>query len=237
VTSPAKAPAVHVLLIEDDRQLNVINRRALERAGYQVMAALNLTAARQAMAQLSPDVIVLDLGLPDGDGADFCREVRPRTAAPILFLTSAHSPEDELAAMMAGGDDYLRKPFDLTLLIAKIEAFRRRDRIVERIRPADRVVIGPVTVDVVSREATVRGRDLGLTGKEFGLLVALAQAGGRTVATAKLYEEAWRRPMLDDPRVVWTHLSSLKRKLADAVGQAVRIVSVRGQGYSLRESK
>jgi DNA-binding response OmpR family regulator len=226
-----------VLLIEDDRQLNAINRRALERAGYEVMAALNLAAARQAMGRLAPDVIVLDLGLPDGDGADFCREIRPRTAAPILFLTSAHSHEDELAAMMAGGDDYLRKPFDLTLLVAKIEAFRRRDRIVERIRPADQVVIGPVTVDVVSRTATVRGQDLGLTGKEFALLVGLARAGGRTVPTATLYEEAWRRPMLDDPRAVWTHLSSLKRKLADAVGPAVQILSVRGHGYALRELK
>jgi DNA-binding response OmpR family regulator len=230
-------PLGHVLLIEDDRQLNEINRRALTRAGYNVTAVLTLAAARQAMALAPPDVIVLDVGLPDGNGADFCSEIRPHTAAPILFLTASHGYEDELHAMMAGGDDYLKKPYDLQLLIAKIAAFRRRDQIAERHRPVEKITVGPVSLDLVSRQATVDQRDLGLTSKEFSLLVALAQAGGNTVTTADLYAAAWNRPMLDDPRSIWTHLSSLKRKLAQGVGSSLSIVSSRGQGYSLQETR
>jgi DNA-binding response OmpR family regulator len=220
------------LLVEDDRQLNEINRRALERAGYEVVAALNLRAARDAMTRFAPDVIILDIGLPDGNGADFCREVRPQTAAPILFLTSYHDYEDELSAMLMGGDDYLRKPFDLTLLVAKVDAFRRRDRIAEWRRSTESLQIGPLRLDMVSLVASVGDTDLRLTSKEFSLLVALVRAQGEVLTAEDLYEAAWRRPMHGDPRAVWTHMSCLKKKLK-ATGAGVAIESHRGQGYTI----
>lgn len=130
-----------VLLVEDNVDLNDINRRALRLAGYRVLTALTLGQAKAHLERAAPEVIVLDILLPDGNGVDFCRTIREKTAAPILFLTSVKGHEQALAGIAAGGDDYLAKPFSIDMLIVKVSAFLRRDAIVRRMQPSGRILV------------------------------------------------------------------------------------------------
>lgn len=219
-----------VLLVEDNEQLNDINRRALERENYRVLTAFTLEEARACLAAAEPDVIILDIMLPDGDGVSFCREIRERIAAPILFLTSVTGYEQTLAGLSAGGDDYLNKPFDLDLLLAKVAAFLRRDGIVRRVRFAGPLVRGALRLDVTAGRAWLGGEDMELAPKEFAVLLLLVQNEGRAFAAEKLYQEVWKQPMLDDDHSIKNVIYRLRRKLAARNGDFT-ITMTRGEGY------
>ena len=216
-----------ILLVEDNKQLNFINRKALTLVGYRVMTALNLAEARKCLAQQPPDAIVLDILLPDGNGVDFCREIRQSIAAPILFLTSVEGIENALEGIHAGGDDYLNKPYSLDMLQARIEAFWRRDEISSRLR-SDVLACHPLTLDIVAARAFLSGADMLLTQKEFSLLLLLAQNEGRVLSREFLYEKVWMQPAGDDDKSLKAHLSNLRKKLA---GSRCSITSQRGEGY------
>jgi DNA-binding response OmpR family regulator len=221
-----------ILLVEDDRFLNEINRRALESAGHEVMTASTLAAARKWLTKIRPDAIVLDVTLPDGNGVAFCQEIRPVTLAPILFLTSSHGHEDELAALRAGGNDYLRKPFDLEVLIARVDSFVCRDRMAKRVFPGRPIVIGNLTLEVVAGRALADGKDLLLTQKEFSILLALVQQDGENITPEDLYQTIWKRPLGDDARALWAHISRLNKKLRAGIGpDGPSIHTERGHGY------
>lgn len=183
-----------ILLVEDNRHLNKINGSALRLAGYRVLTALTIAGARQHLLQAEPDAIVLDILLPDGSGVDFCREIRQNTAAPILFLTSVTGVEQALEGLRAGGDDYLNKPFHIGLLLARIEAFWRRDEIRQRVKPAETLRCGPLTLDLVAGAAFLHGEDMLLTLKEYALLLLLVQNEGKTLAKQAIYAKVWGRP-------------------------------------------
>jgi DNA-binding response OmpR family regulator len=217
-----------ILLVEDNKHLNAINKRAMELFGYDVMTALDLAEARKCLARGAPDAIVLDILLPDGNGVDFCREIRSRVSAPILFLTSVEGIERAIEGISAGGDDYLNKPYNLDMLIARIEAFWRRDEIAHRLRPVETIVRGTLTLDIVSTRAFEGGRDMGLTQKEFALLLVLAQNEGKYLSKEYLYEKVWKQPVTDNVHAVKTHLSQLRKKLT---GHGYSISVSRGEGY------
>jgi DNA-binding response OmpR family regulator len=215
-----------VLIVEDDPRLSLINRRALESEGYEVEAASSIAGARRALAGGAPDVILLDVKLPDGSGIDFCAEVRGRVGSYIIFLTSVTSSEGELEGLVAGGDDYLRKPYGIGLLRERVKKGLRRERDAQRF-----VRRGSLTLDVVAARAQIGGRDLLLTGKEFATLLALSQAEGQTLAAEQLYEAVWGRPMAGDPNALRMVVSRLRRKLEPS-GHTVS--SGRGRGYAFR---
>lgn len=218
-----------VLLVEDNEKLNAINRRALTLEGYQVLTALTLGEARAHLDAANPDVIVLDILLPDGNGVDFCREIRETTTAPILFLTSVQGYRQALEGMAAGGDDYLTKPFGIDMLLAKVSAFLRRDAIVRRMQPARRMLSkGALRLDTLSQQAYLHGEDMLLTPKEFALLLLLVQYEGETLGAAQLYAEAWQQPMAGDTNAVKVAISRLRGKLGDT---GYGITSTRGAGY------
>lgn len=217
-----------ILLVEDNEHLNRINSRALQLAGYRVLTALTLARAREWLAEEEPDAIVLDILLPDGNGVDFCREIRERTPAPILFLTSVAGVEQALEGLRAGGDDYLNKPFHMELLLARIEAFWRRDAIRQRVKPADTVEHGPLRLDRISGTASLNGRDMLLTGREFSLLLLLMQNEGKTLSPGYLYQTLWNQPLAGDPNAVKIAVSRLRKKLE---GSGFGIAVKRGEGY------
>ena len=155
-----------VLLVEDNPDLNSVNRRALELRRYSVHVATTLAEAREWLKEAEPDVILLDVMLPDGDGFGFCREIRARTQAHILFLTAKAEHEDIVAGLAAGGDDYITKPFHAQELLARVEAAMRRREIVIPLRT---VAKGRLELDLVSSRAYVDGIDLMLAPMEFGL--------------------------------------------------------------------
>ena len=223
-----------VLLVEDDANLNAANERILQSAGYTVLTALRLSEARAHMQAREPDAIVLDILLPDGDGLAFCREIRETFLTPILFLTALAADADLLAGFRSGGDDYIRKPYNVAEFLARVNRILQRVEI-ERAHGAaqsGRIAAGPLALDIESGRAYLDGVDMLLTQKQFFLLRLLLQNRGRTLSTELLYETVWQQSLAGDGNALWTQISRLKQKLAENGGGAVNI-SRRSGGYKL----
>ena len=218
-----------ILLIEDDKDLNDANRRALELRAYTVHTALTLAGAREQLGNISPDIILLDVMLPDGDGFDFCGEIREKTQAHILFLTSKTEHEDMVTGFTAGGDDYIRKPFHPQELMARVEAAIRRREIGV---PVKTLIKGPLTLNLVSSQVFLSGRDLLFSGKDFALLLLFAQNEGKIISADYIYETAWGQPMAGDSQAVRIAVSRLRKKIEPA---GYIIPSVRGRGYVFKK--
>ncbi len=206
-----------LLLVEDNEHLMAINADFLEESGYQVTKAFTLKEAERCLSESKPDLLVLDVMLPDGDGVSFCSRIRRETDLPVLFLTAKSSPADIVNGLREGGDDYLTKPYDLNVLAAHIEALLRRS--VPRARKEDRaertkIRIGPLLFDAPVSLAYADGRLLNLTAKEYGILFVLAKRHDSVVPAEELYRAVWGQDMLSDNSALWTAVSRLKKKIA-----------------------
>jgi len=218
-------------LVEDNEKLNEINRRALESAGYNVLTALTLAEAREHLKRHAPDVILLDVLLPDGNGIDFCGEIRGGTTAHILFLTSRTEHEDRIRGLDTGGDDYITKPFKLEEMLSRVRAAMRRREMEDTKSPATTLTRGPLTLDIVATSAFVNGVDIELMKKEFSILLLLMQNEGKTLSKEFLYENAWKQPLSGDGGALWKQMSTLKKKLE--VSDRILLTGSRGEGYML----
>jgi len=214
-----------ILLIEDDVDLSAANRRALELRRYTVYAALTLDEAKVWLTEVEPDIILLDVMLPDGDGFSFCEEIRGKTQAHILFLTAKAEHVDMVKGLSAGGDDYITKPFHAEELLARVEAVMRRRRIGV---PTERITRGPLTLDLFSHRALLHGEDLRLAKKEFDILFLLLQNEGKHLNGPEIYEKVWGRPITEDNQAVQSAISRCRRKIEPA-GYSISIS--RGKGY------
>ena len=214
-----------ILLVEDDEDLNNANRRALELMRHTVHAARTLAQARAILDGTEPDVILLDVMLPDGDGFTFCREIRERTQAHILFLTAKAEHEDLLNGLAIGGDDYITKPFHVRELLARVEAAMRRRKIG---LPLQAISKGRLEINLASNQAFVNGEDLLLSQKEFSILCLLAQNEGKVLDARQIYETVWKRLIGNDMNAVRMAISRLRKKIATA-GYGISVV--RGSGY------
>ena len=227
-----------ILLVEDNVKLLEINRRMLEMRGYSVQTASNLQEARNILSRIAepsdsrPDVVVLDIMLPDGSGIDFCREIRGSLELPILFLSILSDKNDIVSALRAGGDDYLSKPFDFDVLEARIETLLRR------VSPAaqdavEELALSGVKLDSLSGRAYVEGSDARLTHMEFSLLKLLIKNRGRFVSNEDIYKLIWGADAMFDYRTVKQHIYSIRKKLWEAGAPGFEIESSRGTGYRL----
>lgn len=195
----------------------------LIRRGYEVISALTIAHARSAIQKQMPDLFVLDIMLPDGSGLDFLAELRRHTRAPVLLLTGLTTPKDIVRGLTAGGDDYLAKPYDFGVLLARVEALLRR---AEKI--PEKLVRGRLCLDVAADVATFDGNDLLLTQKEFLLLQIFVQNEGRFITAEYLYEKVWKQPMTGDSNAL---RSTLKRLRAKLEGSGYCIALSKGEGY------
>lgn len=184
-----------VLLVEDNEKILQGNKRMLEWEGYAVSEAMNLCEARVQTAARRPDVIILDIMLPDGSGLDFVQELRQSKNAgiPILLLSGLTAQEDILHGLRSGGDDYLTKPYDFEILLVRMEALLRRAG-----RVPEKVIHGRLTLDVTAGIALMDGVDLLLAKKEFALLLIFVQNPERMIDGEYLYERVWKAPMESD---------------------------------------
>jgi DNA-binding response OmpR family regulator len=214
-----------VLVVEDDPGIAGSLVRGLNRAGY---TAGDVDTGRAALAFTpAPDVVLLDLGLPDVDGVEVCRRLRRRSDVAIIVVTARGEEGDRVAALDEGADDYLVKPFGLAELLARIRAVLRRTR-----PPEARVLThGPLAVDARTRKVTVGGRDVALTPKEFDILHCLATDPGRVVPRQEILERAWDAHWYGPTKVLDVHVASLRRKL----GLAGLVETVYGRGFRLGE--
>lgn len=212
-----------ILLVEDNEQIMRGNERMLTRRGYKVVTALTLDEARKAVEAQMPDLIVLDIMLPDGSGLDFMGELRRYSKIPVLLLTGLTTPEDVVRGFTAGGDDYLAKPYDFGVLMARVEALLRRAEQIPEKLTRDRL-----SLDVAAGVATLDGTDLLLTQKEFALLMIFTQNEERFISAEYLYEKAWKQPMEGDSNAL---KSALKRLRAKLEGSGYCIALSKGEGY------
>jgi DNA-binding response OmpR family regulator len=179
-----------ILLVEDNEQILHGNELMLKRRGYETMTAMTLSEARERMVEKAPDAIVLDIMLPDGSGLDFIRELRKTSDVPVLLLTGLTTPQDIVRGLEDGGDDYLTKPYDFAVLIARIEALLRRAG-----RVPGSITKGSLRLDLSAGQAFLNGKDMLLAQKEFLLLLAFVQNEGETMSADYLYEKIWGQPM------------------------------------------
>lgn len=214
-----------ILLVEDNAKILRGNRRMLEWEGYEVSAAMTLDEARAQLTEEFPDVIVLDIMLPDGSGLDFIRELRKSTRAgiPVLMLTGLTTQEDIQRGLKSGGDDYLTKPYNFEILLARVEALLRRSE-----RVPDRIAKGRLTLDMAASVASLDDVDLLLTQKEFALLLIFVQNLERFIDGEYLYEKVWKQPLTNDNNAL---KSSIKRLRSKINGSGWQITWSRGEGY------
>jgi DNA-binding response OmpR family regulator len=222
-----------VLLVEDDSIIRSALVKALTRAGHAVSAVGTAMDALREVAVHRPDIVVLDLGLPDVDGASALRMMRGDSDVPVIVATARTGEANVIRLLNAGADDYIVKPFSGDHLLARIAAvLRRRGGTVGTPKALD---IGTLHIDLARRIALLDGNSLDLTRKEFDLLAYLAARQDQVVSRQELVEEVWRQPYRGAEQTVDVHVSWLRRKLGESASQPRFLRIVRGVGIMLVE--
>ena len=219
-----------ILVIEDDPRIADVVSDALRQTARCVRRAGNAAEATAAVRETSPDLILLDLGLPDLDGVSACRQLREDTRVPIVVLTARHSEQDTVQLLNAGADDYITKPFSTAELVARVHAQIRRAQLYQTYSPAA-IRIGDLSLDLARRVATRNGRELGLTPVEWHLLRVLAMNAGRTLTHQQLYHAVWGNVFGDAQRSLRVHITHLRRKIEEVPAAPSVIVTEPGVGY------
>jgi DNA-binding response OmpR family regulator len=224
--------AATVLVVEDEQKLRELVRSYLERAGFTVLSTGSGAEAITLAADASPDLVVLDLGLPDVPGETVARELRAAAAVPILMLTAKSAEEDRIAGLELGADDYVTKPFSPRELVLRVQAVLRRGGPAAA-RGATSYGGAVLVIDEPRREVTVRGEPAGLTPTEWGILVALATVPGRVYSRYELINRVRGYEFAGYERTVDSHVKNLRRKIEDDPGDPRIVQTVLGGGYRL----
>ena len=223
---------VRVLVVDDEVNIAELLAMALRYEGWEVRMAHTGSRAVTAARELAPDVIVLDVMLPDFDGYEVLRRVRGRTPeVPVLFLTARDAVEDRVAGLTAGGDDYVTKPFSLEEVVARLRALLRRSG-ARTVESSNVLVVGDLTLDEDSHEVTRDGDDISLTATEFELLRYLMRNPRRVLSKAQILDRVWNYDFGGQANVVELYISYLRKKV-DA-GRDPMIHTMRGAGYVLK---
>ncbi|HEY0780549.1 MAG TPA: response regulator transcription factor [Gemmatirosa sp.] len=240
LTAPETATPPTILVVDDDASMRLIVRHVLEAFGatvYEAVSGRDALAVAPAMAAArGPDLVVLDVGLPDMDGAAVCRAFRTWSRAPVLVLSGRHSEAEKVRLLDAGADDYLTKPFGAGELAARVRARIRAAGV--RGAPSPTVRHGPVRVgdlvlDVDGRVATRAGRELHLTRIEWEILRTLAVRAGEVLSHQDIFDTVWGQPFGDAVKSVRVHVTNLRRKIERVPSAPELIVTVRRDGYQL----
>ncbi|HEY8790843.1 MAG TPA: response regulator transcription factor [Actinopolymorphaceae bacterium] len=219
-----------VVLVEDDPAIRAALMRTLQEQGHGVRAVSKGLDAIAAVMETKPDVVVLDLGLPDIDGADVLAMIRSVSAVPVIIATARDDEREVVRLLHAGADDYVVKPFGAAQIDARIRAVLRRGAS----GPADSAIrVGGLVVDPTSRQASLDGTVLDLSRKEFDLLLVLAGRVGQVVTKRELLAEVWQQAWGGADRTVDVHLSWLRRKLGETAAAPRYLHSIRGVGVRL----
>ncbi len=225
--------AKHLLLVDDDDLMRRSLAFSLEQAGYRTSTAADAESALRLARRDPPDLILLDISLPGMDGLDALRGFRQEADTPIIFVTARRRELDQALGLELGADDYVTKPFDLNVLLARIKAVLRRS---ERAAPStapDRLEVGDLAIDASAHVATLGSELLELAPREFALLHALALQAGQVVSIDDLLTQVWGAEFVGEPQVVYVHIRWLREKIETDPQNPQRIVTVRGVGYRL----
>jgi two-component system, OmpR family, response regulator len=225
----AMAPA-KILIVDDDPAIRNLIHRFLTKQNYQMESAEDGKSAMAMFEQFNPDLVILDVNLPDANGYNLCQEMQGRTQVFVLMLTSRTDEADKIRGFSQGADDYITKPFGLAELGVRVGAILKRQRIVT---PSEQqsLMFDKLMVDPVRREVKLDGELISLTALEFDLLHFLASHPGRVWRRSELIKEVWDYEYVGDQRVVDVHIGQIRKKIEIDVNQPALIQTVRGVGY------
>jgi len=230
-------PSAHILLVDDDALLRRSMVLNLEDAGYRASASATAEDALALAERDQPDLILLDIGLPGMDGLDALRHFRARIAVPVIFLTARRRELDEVLGLELGADDYITKPFDKDVLLARIKTVLRRvaqtEVPISDEKQQSPLVVGDLVIDTAAHRVTIGGEPIELPPLEFDLLRTLAENAGRVLSVDDLLDRVWGEEYIGQPQVVYVHIHWLRERLEENPQVPQRIVTVRGVGYKL----
>jgi two-component system response regulator RegX3 len=228
---PPPAQATRVVVVEDERSISDPLRSALEREGYKVEVASTGADGLEAVRREEPDVILLDLMLPDIDGRDVCRTIRQSSRVPIIMLTARGLETDRVVGLELGADDYLVKPFGMAELVARIRAVLRRSAPDPAAASEAAIVVGDVRLDPRTRAATRGEEPLDLPRREFDLLHLLMANAGTVLPRQRLMDDVWGVDWFGTTKTLDVHVAGLRRRLGDDAQESRYIHTVRGVGF------
>jgi DNA-binding response OmpR family regulator len=221
-----------ILLVEDERSIAEPFANLLRREGFDPVLAATAADAIARSRDSDPDLVLLDLALPDGDGRDVCRAIRAESPVPVIMVTARGTETDRIVGLEIGADDYVVKPFSAAEVIARIRAvLRRAGRDAQGDLPAAPVRIGELEVDLAARRAVLSGAELELSRKEFDLLAELVRHAGRVVTREDLMNRVWDENWFGSTKTLDVHMGWLRRKLGDDPSAPRFIHTVRGVGF------
>ncbi len=224
-----------VLVVDDEPRIAQLARDYLEHAGFGVLLAGDGRSALQAIRTRQPDLVVLDLGLPEVDGLEVTRTVRESSRVPIIMLTARDDELDKLLGLELGADDYITKPFSPRELVARVRAVLRRSEAAPA-EATDRVVVGDLSLDAAKLRTTVGGRSIDLTATEFGILLTLARQPGRVFTRAQLLDAVRGVAFESYERAIDAHVKNIRRKLEPEPHRPRYLLTVYGVGYRLADA-
>ena len=225
-----------ILLVEDDRYITAALTRALSDAGHVVRPVGQAGEALKVLTDEQPDLVILDLGLPDIDGTDALRMMRSVSEVPVIVATARRSEADIITLLSAGADDYVTKPFSSGHILARIAAVLRRTRTATDPTP-NVITVGDLVISPRQRQVSLRGEPLQLTRREFDVLTYLAERVGQVVSRRELLTEVWNQSRIGEEQTIDVHISWLRRKLGETAAAPRFLHTVRGVGVMMVEPR
>jgi DNA-binding response OmpR family regulator len=229
---PDSLPPRRVLFVEDEASIFEPFSKALRRNGFEPVVAGTVAEGLELAERVDPDLVLLDLNLPDGDGSDLCRTLRRSSDVPIVMLTARGTEMDRVLGLELGADDYVVKPFSSRELISRIRAVLRRPR-ASQLEPNAPIEIGELVLDPAARSVTLAGETVPLTRKEFDLLAVLAAHPGEVTTREDLMARVWDANWFGSTKTLDVHIRTLRKKLGDDSANPRFIETVRGVGFRL----
>jgi two-component system KDP operon response regulator KdpE len=228
-------PSPLLLVVEDEPQMRRFLRASLVSHGYRLLEAERSSEALQLLTSHHPELLLLDLGLPDGDGIDLTRQIRGWSRVPILVLSARGQEGDKVAALDAGADDYITKPFGVNELLARIRVALRHAQLVAAGSSAEELTFGEVRIDLVRREVVRSGELLHLTPIEYKLLVLLARHAGKVLTHRQILSEVWGPSYAAHQHYLRVHMAELRKKVEEDPARPKLLMTELGVGYRLRD--
>lgn len=222
-----------ILVVDDETEISELIALYLSKNGYSVITAYTGYSALDLVAKHNPDLIVLDIFLPDIDGLELCQEIRKKSDAPVIFLSCRSEETDKILGLAVGGDDYITKPFSPGELIARIKAHLRRNRIssVKKEQKSDTIEYPGIIIDFLSHSVIVDDKSVALSSKEFEILAILVQNPNVLFSLGQIYDSIWGVDNFGDTRTVMVHMSNLRKKIEADPANPKFILTIKGVGY------
>ncbi len=226
---------MRILVVDDEESMIEIISYALEQEGYTVGTAGDVAEARRLMSTFRPDLVILDVMLPDESGLDFLRDLRTESEIPVVMLSARSEEIDKVLGLELGADDYVTKPFSPRELVSRVKAHLRRSDVVGVAQRSGRLQVGDIVLDTTRHEVEVRGEPVHLTSSEFQIMELLASSPGKVFSRTAILDMFWHGGYVGDERSVDVHVHNIRDKIERDPSSPEYLVTVRGIGYRIRE--